>query len=54
MGTPEYILLSLITIRLGIAAALHGKPLKENWSFPITFFRTGLLVLLLWWGGFFL
>lgn len=53
VGWPQLIYLILAGISLGIHAALHGEDRKHPYDFGSTLFGESLLILLLWWGGFF-
>lgn len=50
---PQIIYLVLTLLGLGITLAKHGEPKKDKHNFYVTFVGSGLIVALLYWGGFF-
>jgi hypothetical protein len=52
MGLPQFIMISLMALSLGITLALHGKPRTPHDITP-NLIGQALTVTLLWWGGFF-
>lgn len=59
MGWPQYTLIGLWLIGIGLHLARHGEPMMRQdgtpakWSFPAQVFRVGVWSGLLWAGGFF-
>lgn len=53
MSTAALIYLALTFLGLGIAFAQHGQPKTGNHNAGITVVGTALVLLLMWWGGFF-
>ncbi len=52
-GIPQIIYLTLIFTGLGLDIARHGKPREGNHSASGTFFANCIILVLLYWGGFF-
>lgn len=52
MGVPEILLIGLILLSLGNAAARHGQQ-RPRWNFPADLLANLILFGLLFWGGFF-
>jgi hypothetical protein len=53
IGFPEAIYLALTFLGLGLILAKDGQPKEGTYSFPITLCSIILVIVLLWWGGFF-
>lgn len=53
MGLPEFILLFLIAVELIKHAAKDGEEKKEEYNFALSILSAFILLLLLYWGGFF-
>jgi LPXTG-motif cell wall-anchored protein len=53
LGIPQAIYLGLFLIELGLAIANNGKPKTGNESIWISLISSGLVLALLFWGGFF-
>lgn len=53
MHWPQIIFLSLLCIETGIHLAKNGQP-RGNYSFGIRLFDDALLIIILYYGGFFL
>jgi hypothetical protein len=53
MSAPQYILIGICVVELGLTAMLDGRPRVGKYSFSVKVFETGVLVALLYWGGFF-
>ena len=53
MGAPQIIIIVLYVLDLFLTALLHGQKRTGTYSFPATFVTCGVMVWLLWWGGFF-
>lgn len=53
MSTAAIIYIVLAVTGLIIAASLDGKPMDGKHSFAIRLVKTGLMSVLLFWGGFF-
>jgi hypothetical protein len=51
-GVPQFILVALLILGLGVSIAKHGQP-RENYHGGITFLATIIEFVLLYWGGFF-
>ena len=50
---PQIIYLSLILLGLGLQIDRHGKPKDGTHNIWVDLFSTGLIMLILYWGGFF-
>ena len=53
MGIPQIILLMLEAMAVGIALVNDGKVITKKENFLSTFISVGIVLALLWWGGFF-
>ena len=53
MRLPQIILVAWYVLTLGYTLAMDGKPKEGNHSFGQTFITVALVMVLLWWGGFF-
>ena len=53
MGAPQYILLGIILLKLGIVIARHGEQRREKYNFFLHLINAGIMIWLLSWGGFF-
>lgn len=53
MKAPQIIIIGLYAASLGISLADHGKPKVGKNNFWISFISAGMMLGLLWWGGFF-
>jgi hypothetical protein len=53
LGIPQLIFLALIVLNLGIVMAKNGQPRSGKHSFVANLIADGLLLGLLYWGGFF-
>ena len=51
MKAPQIILIVFLAIEMGYQMAMHGKD-KGQFNFPIAFLTNGILIGLLYWGGF--
>ena len=52
LGWPQLVYLALTILGLGVAMAKHGEPRGEH-SFPTTFIASGIVIWVLYMGGFF-
>ena len=50
---PQYLILAITILGLGIAMERHGKEKKGKENIWITILSNIILLSLLWWGGFF-
>ncbi len=50
---PQFIVLGLMCLSLGIEMARHGKPKEGNHSFFIQLTSSAITFSILYWGGFF-
>lgn len=53
MGWPQYVYLALLCVGVGMACAKHGEPKTGKHDGWTTLISAGLLIALLWSGGFF-
>jgi len=52
MKTPQFLLLMLLFLDLGFVISKHGNP-RPSYNARIDVVKVLVLILLLWWGGFF-
>lgn len=50
---PQTVFLTLMLLGLGTTMAMHGRPKTGNHSVWITLVSDAVVIVLLWWGGFF-
>lgn len=53
IGWPEGILLALMFLTLCTHATKNGQPREDNYDLGTAMINAGLVLCLLWWGGFF-
>ncbi len=53
MSIPAIIMIIWLSIRLGAGVIKHGSKLEGNYNFGVNFTNTLIIVLLMYWGGFF-
>ena len=53
MKAPQIVLVVLMILNIVTVAYVAGEPMPNKFSPLYTTIRTGLLCLILWWGGFF-
>lgn len=53
MGIPQIIILVIYMIYLGMSLADDGKVKIQKESFWLSLVSCGIMLALLWWGGFF-
>jgi hypothetical protein len=53
LGIPQLILLGLTVLSLGIHLAKHGEPKGTSWNFFHVAIADAIVLVLLYWGGFF-
>ena len=53
MNAPQIIILVIVFVGLLIASRQHGKPKEGTHNFWVDLLSNAILILLLWWGGFF-
>lgn len=53
MSIPAMIYLALTFLGLGIHLAKHGQKRSQEWNFLGALIANGLIICLLYWGGFF-
>lgn len=53
MNAPQFIMIGLMFLGLGVSLSENGKPRKGEHSFGFTLFATCLHFGVLYWGGFF-
>ena len=53
MGVCQIILITIYVLGLGITLANHGKPKEGEYNFWMSLLSYGIIMILLWGGGFF-
>lgn len=53
MGVCQIILITIYVLGLGITLANHGKPKEGEYNFWMSLLSYGIVMILLWGGGFF-
>lgn len=53
IGWPEGLMLGLLAFGLIVTALLDGEPKTGTYKLSIRILDTGIILGLLWWGGFF-
>ena len=53
MGIPQFLIVSLYAMSLGMSLANHGKPREGKHNFWIALFTYVIIMILLKWSGFF-
>lgn len=51
MSAPQIVMICLLAVEIGVALGKHGQP-REPYNFLFNLISVGILVGLLWWGGF--
>lgn len=52
MGWPQWVIIGIFLFGLGITAAKHGES-SSRYNFWVSLISNGLIIWLLWMGGFF-